>query len=462
MRRAATLGRPLDAQVAQDRALPSGPTYPALAQLATFLYLPRFFLARSRAQFGTPLTIRLPGVNPIVMFDDPAAIKEVFRGSPEELHAGEANGVLRPFLGRHSVLVLDGDRHMQQRRILLPPFRGERMKAYGTAMRDITLARMREWTERPMAMQRETQAITLGVILRTVFGLEEGARAGELPRLLVRMLRRLDNPMFIVEGLQKDLGPWSPWGRFLRERARVRELLNRQIAERREEGRQGRDDVLSLLTEAAHEDGAPMTDDEIRDELMTMLVAGHETTATALSWCAHRLTKHPEVLRRVQAELAAVFPEGAVDTARLNQLPYLDAFAKETLRVHPVIPGVGRVVQSPVTIGGTELPAGVMVACNIFLTHTNPKVWPDPHRFDPDRFLGRRVSPYEFLPFGGGIRRCIGESFALYEMRVVLATMLLRWEPVALRGVPVTTVRRNITLSPSFGMPVRFRRRFAS
>lgn len=439
-------------------SLPPGPSLPPWLQLMQFLYRPQQFLGGARERFGTPFTFRLPGLPPFVSFCDPAAVKEVFTGSPQELYAGQANIVLKPFLGPHSVLVLDGDRHMEQRRLLLPPFRGDRMKSYGNAMIDITREQMAGWGRMPMRMQKQTQAITLEVILRTVFGMQQGRekRTESLRTCLVETLSMLDNPLSIVKEFQRDLGPWSPWRRFLNLRTRMRGLIMDEIAERREAGRGDRDDVLSLLLEATHEDDSPMSDEEIRDELVTMLVAGHETTATGLSWTFHRLSKHLDVLRRVQDELVSVYPDGRVTPENLAKLEYLDAVAKETLRVHPVIPGVGRVLQVATRIGGVDLPQGTIVACSIVLANTNAAVWDDPERFDPDRFVGKRISPYEFYPFGGGVRRCIGEAFALWEMRAVLATVLRELEPIAI--APVRTVRRNITLSPSLGLPIRFRR----
>ena len=454
----AAWGRKLDADI-DPRTLPPGPSAPPWSQLFRFLFTPRPFLTKAQREFGTPFTVQLPASMPIVIFHEPEAVKEVFTGSPSELYAGEANAILRPFLGTHSVLVLDGDSHMRQRRLLLPPFRGDRMKSYGDAMIGAAREQMSGWGRGPMRLQLQTQAITLDVILRTVFGMEarDRDRYATVRDAVVSTLRGLDNPLSVVTAFQRDLGPWSPWGRFLAKRARMRALVTEEIVRRRKTGREDRTDVLSMLVEATHEDGEPMSNDEIRDELVTMLIAGHETTATALSWAFHRLSRHPEVLRKVQAELDSVYPDGVVRAESIGELTYLDAVAKETLRMHPVIPGVGRVLQKDVRIGGHDLPEGVMVACSILLAHMHPGSWKNPERYDPDRFLGKRASPYQFFPFGGGVRRCIGEAFALWEMRAVLATVLRAMEPVAV--APVTTIRRNITLTPSMGMPIRFRKR---
>jgi cytochrome P450 len=436
--------------------LPPGPDAPPLAQLVSFLYAPIPFLDAARARYGRAFTLRLPGVPPVVQFSDPDAVRQVFAATADAMHAGEANAVLEPFLGSHSVLVLDGTRHHVQRRLLLPPFRGERMRAYGEAMRDLTRARMANWPLGPtFRVQPETQAITLDVILRTVFGMETGASQDRMRRLLLTTLAAIDSPLYLVRAFQRDAGPLSPWGRFLRKRAEVHRELDALIERTRARG--DGDSILAMLLQARHEDGTPMSDAEIRDELVTLLVAGHETTATALSWTLHRLSRHPEVLREVQTELDRVAADG-LEPDGVRELPYLDAVCKESLRIHPVVPGVGRVLKEPARIGGYDLPAGVVVGCSIYLVHTDPEVWPDPRRFDPQRFLHGRPAPGTYFPFGGGLRRCIGEAFALYEMRVVLATILRELEPLG-AGTDVRAVRRAVTLVPSDGLPLRFRRR---
>ncbi len=442
-------------------ALPPGPGAPGPLQLFAFLYEPIAFLQAARQAHGEIITIQLPGMWPLVQVSHPDYVEEIFKGPARELHAGEANQLLEPFLGSHSVLVLDDEPHLEQRRLLLPPFRGERMKAYGEVMRDATLGALETLPgEAVTATQPVTQQITLDVILQTVFGIAS-TTDDELVQLLVDTLRALDDPKLLVSGFQRDLGPLSPWGRFLRRRARVRELLEAMIRRRRDQGAGGREDVLSLLLQAEHSDGTPMSDAEIRDELMTMLVAGHETTATALSWALYRIALHEDVRRRLLAEIDEIFPDGVVDPDRILELDYLTAVAKETLRIHPVVPGVGRVLKAPRTVAGWDLPAETVVGCSILLAHFDPAIWPEPNRFEPERFLGKRISPYRYFPFGGGIRRCIGEAFALYEMRVVLATLLAERIPQLVKGARYYTKRRNLTLSPAGGMPLTFPRRSA-
>ncbi|HJL20280.1 MAG TPA: cytochrome P450 [Sandaracinaceae bacterium LLY-WYZ-13_1] len=442
-----------------EGAMPPGPRWPRVAQLAGWLYRPYELLEHCRRTHGTPFTLRLPGWRTLVVFDDPQANKEVFTAPWRELYAGEANEPLRPVVGGHSLLLLDGERHVRERKLLLPPFHGQRMHRYGTVMREVAERDLATWpVGEPFAVQPHTQAITLDIILRTVFGVEEGAAMDRLREALVSLIADFSRPSLIVPVFQRDLGPRSPWGRFVRTRARTHALLAEEIEHRRRDRRQ-RDDVLSLLLAARHEDGTPMSGEELRDELITLLVAGHETTATALSWAFHHLTTRTDVQRRVHEELDAVFGDEPIDPARSGELALLDAVIQETLRINPVIAAVGRVLQRPCTVAGWTLPAGTMVIPNIYLTHHNPAVWPEPGRFDPTRFLGRKASPYAFFPFGGGIRRCIGMAFALYEMRIVLATALSRHRVRRVPGRRITPSRRSVTMAPSGDMPLILERR---
>lgn len=441
-------------------ALPPGPVEPSVAQLVQFLYEPMRYVKDCRDAFGPVFTLRLPGIPPLVNFHRPDAVRDIFTGSPEELWAGEANVVLEPIVGQNSLLLLDGDRHLRQRRLLTPPFRGERMKAYGEVMRDVTIAVMDRYAPgMPLRFHDATQAVTLDVILRTVFGVDDGPTMARLRDQLTETIAWGTSPMFMFQPLQVDLGPRSPWGRFRRLAEGTRTVLLEFVRARRASGTIGRDDVLSLLVDSRHESGAPMSDDELIDELVTMLVAGHETTATGLAWVAHRLTMHPDIQEQAAAEVLAAFPDGVVDPHRIDELRYVHAVNQETLRIHPIVPGVGRVAHRDVTIGGVPVPSGTVIAASIALAHSNPEVFPDPDEFRPERFFDRRPTPYEFLPFGGGVRRCIGMSFALYEMDVVLATLLARHRLERGTEHPIRTIRRSVTLAPSDGMPIVLARR---
>ena len=439
--------------------LPPGPTWPRIAQLGAWLYRPFELMQHLRKRYGTPLTLRFPAYPAIVVFDDPEANKEIFRGPADNLYAGAANQTLSAIVGHNSLLVLDGDRHLEERKLLLPPFHGERMTRYGEVMRDVALADLATWPiGEAFAVQPHTQGVTLDIILRTVFGVEDGANADALRASLNRLIVHFSSPGLMVPWAQRDFGPRSPWGRYVRTRAHTDELLYALIDERRAHPTEG-DDIFSMLLAAKYEDGSAMSREELRDELVTMLVAGHETTATALSWAFHHLIEHPSVQRRVHEELDEVMGDGPIDPERSKKLVYLDALIKETLRVIPVIAAVGRVLQRPTTIAGWDLPAGTMVSPSILLTHLNEKVYERPDRFEPERFVKRRPNPYEWFPFGGGVRRCIGMSFALYEMRIVLATVLQKHR---VRGVPGAThkpVRRSVTMAPAKGTPIMIVRR---
>jgi cytochrome P450 len=444
-------------------ATPPGPRTPPILQVLRWLRRPIETMEECRRRYGDAFTLRFPGYAPLVFLSDPAAVRDVFAGSPDDLRAGEANRVLEPLVGPSSLLLLDGARHKRERRLLMPSFHGERMQLYGEVMQAVADRVIDAWPAgRPFPVHIETQRITLDVILRTVFGLDEGAALERLRDRLAELLALgAASPLLMISWLQVDLGPLTSWRRLMRLGAEVDAILHAELARRRAAGRDGREDVLALLLEARDEDGRPMTDAELRDELITLLVAGHETTATTLAWVLHRILTHPEVRERLRAELARVGGGGAVAPGRVGELEYLDATIKETQRLMPIIPLVGRRLARPMRIGALALPAGVVAAPCIYLTHRRPEVWPDPERFAPERFLERRPSPWEFFPFGGGVRHCLGAAFATYEMKVVLARILARVELGAAPGYRARVVRRGISFAPSAGMPVVVERRAA-
>jgi cytochrome P450 len=396
----------------------------------------------------------MPVGTPYVLFTSPAAVREIFTGDEEDLRAGEANFVLRPLLGAHSLLLLDGARHARERRLMLPPFHGERMLAYGETMRTVADQVIERWPlGEPFPIHREMQAITLEIILRTVFGLEGDTLDGLRDRLR-RWVSLVLSPALLLPRLQIDLGSLSPWGRLVQLKREIDGMLFAEMARRRAPGATPRQDILSLLLEARDEHGEPMRVEEVRDELMTLLVAGHETTATSLAWTFHHLLANPAALEACRAEIRSVVGASPVTPEQVNRLPYLDATVKEALRLNPVITEVGRRLERPMRIGGRDLPAGISVGPCIYLIHRRPDLWANPETFDPARFVGARPSPYEFLPFGGGVRRCLGMAFALYEMKVVLAEVLARVDLRSAPGYRMRIVRRSITMAPSKGMPV--------
>jgi cytochrome P450 family 135 len=401
------------------------------------------FLAGVSHRYGDFFTLRFV-VGPIVFVADPQVIKQVFRGDPDVFHAGEANATpLEPLMGRNSVLLLDGPEHMRQRKLMLPSFHGERMQRYGALMQEIAEREIERWpVGQPFGLRPRTQAITLEIIMRTVFGIDDAQRLASLSERLGAMLdigmqsRAL--AAIAIPPVRKTIGR-GLWKRFLRLRAAADAEIYDEIARRRKvKDIDQRDDVLSILLQAQDEDGRAMTDQELRDELMTLLVAGHETTATTLAWAFDLLLRHPAELEQLTAEMDA--GDGA---------DYLDAVIKETLRIRPVVPGVVRVLTAPTELNGFELPAGTRVAPNIYLTHRRPDVYPEPERFRPERFLGDGgPDTYSWIPFGGGIRRCLGASFALYELKIVIPAILRGVQLRAADPEPERIRRRAITFVP--------------
>ncbi len=445
------------------RVLPNGPRVPAVMQVLRWLRQPIPMLEDCRRRYGDTFTLRFPGFDPLVLMSDPAAIKEIFTGDPDELRAGDANVVLAPFVGSDSLLLADGARHRRKRRLLMPPFHGERMQLYGELMRAITDRVIDAWpVGRAFPIHAATQGITLDVILRAVFGLDEGARMEALRTRLVEGAAVVtEHPMLMIKWLQRDLGPLTSWRRVETLRAEVDALLFVEFARRRCEARSDRTDILSLLMAARDEDGRAMADVELRDEMITLLLAGHETTATTLAWVIQHVLEHPAVHARLRTELLERSAGTLGEPVGASDLPYLDATIKETQRLMPIIPLVGRRLRTAMRIGGHGLPAGVVAAPCAYLTHRRPDLWEEPDVFRPERFLGKRPSPYEFFPFGGGARACLGAAFATFEMKIVLARILTRVEMRAVPGYRVRVVRRGVTFAPSEGMPVVIEQRAA-
>jgi cytochrome P450 len=425
-------------------ASPPGPKTPAIGQAVRYLRDPLGFLTRYRRRYGDVFTVSFPFFGDVVYVTSPELVKQLFTGSPADFHAGEANAtVLEPALGPHSVLTLDDEPHMQQRKLLLPPFHGERVRRYGELIRETTRREMERWpVGEPFALRPHTQRITLSVILRAVFGIEDAARVDRATALIDEFGDRV-NVITKFPVLRRDLGRFSPWRRFLAARQRLDDFIYEEIALRRAEaGVEERDDVLSLLLGARHDDGTPMSDEELRDELLTVVGAGHETTATALAWAMERLLRNPRPLERLRESLAA------------GEEDYLEATVKETLRARPVILDVVRKLVAPATLGGYELEPGRFVLAGIAALHYREDVFPEPEQFRPERFLDGRADNYAWIPFGGGVRRCIGAAFAEYEMRIVLREIV---ERAALRAPDPRPERvriRHITLAPGRGTRV--------
>ncbi len=438
-------------------SLPPGPPGPAFLQTLGYTYWTFPFFEQCARRYGDPFTLRMPGFGSFVMLSAPELIKQVFTGDSDQLHAGEANAMLEPVVGRRSVLLLDGKEHLRQRRLLLPPLHGERMKEYAALMAEIASAEVQRMPlGAPFSMHEHMQRITLQVILRAVFGLDEGAQMDELAALLVEFTRPPPSLMIFVPPAYLKYGdfPLSPWRTFLRRREKVDRALRAILRQKMAAPDPSRTDILSLLLSARDEEGRAMTEDELRDELVTMLIAGHETTATALAWTFALVLEHRDVAARLQEELeGARGADGTPDVGKLTSNEYLDAVVKESLRLRPIVPDVVRRVQSPITVAGYDVPVGAFLTPCIHLAHRRPEAWPEPHRFRPERFVGAKVDPYTWFPFGGGIRRCLGMAFALYEMKIVVGVTLLAAR-LRLAGAPPRIVRRTVTLAPAGGTRV--------
>jgi cytochrome P450 len=411
---------------------------PRPIQTAIWARQAQWFLTQSRRRFGPMFTLDIAYEGSWVVVSDPELVKQVFTGDPKVFHAGEGNEILRPLLGEHSLLTLDEAPHMSQRKLLLPPFHGKRMAGYEATMREIAAREIESWpTGVPYRLRPRMQAMTLEIIIETVFGVHRGARLDELRGALRDFLDMLTNPRMLVPIL--TLGPDRLRGYppFRRRVDRVGRLIVGEIAERRGvDDLEERDDILSLMVAARHEDGSPMSDSEIHDELLTLLVAGHETTATALSWAVERLVRHPDKLARLREEVEA------------GEEAYLTATIQETLRLRPVIVIVIRRLTEAIELGGYEIPAGMNVVPSIHLVHRDPTIYPEPDRLRPERFLETPPGTYTWIPFGGGVRRCLGAAFAQQEMAIVLRELVARrtirpTDPAAERPF-----RRAITETP--------------
>ena len=421
--------------------LPPGPRIPSPLQTIGWWSRPTAFLERCRARYGSRFTVRLTGQSAFVVLSDPEEIKQVFTAPPDVLHPGEGAHILEPVVGTNSVILLDEDPHMRQRKLLLGPFHGESMQRLAAVMDELTAAELDTWPlEQPVALAPRFRRLTLEIILRTVFGLERGAQLDSLRELLAEILAFGDSPISLLPPVQRLLRGRGPLSRFERAKARADALIFALIDERREMGGEG-DDVLSLLLSARHEDGAPMNPQELRDELMTALVAGHETTASQLAWALVILARAPAVRERLHRELDA----GDDDA-------YLTATIQEVLRRRPVLPNAEpRLVVKPIDVGGISYEPGVVLFASAYLVQHDPAIYEDPYAFRPERFLDEGPGTYTWIPFGGGRRRCIGASFALVEMKIVLRALMRRFDVRPADAEPETQRRRGISISPSRG-----------
>ena len=435
--------------------LPPGPRAPAAWQLLRYSQSPLPFLEDCARRYGTPFTTRWAGYGTFVMLASSEAVKDVFRGDMHALHSGEGNEFLSASVGTNSVLVLDGDHHARQRRVLLQPLKGERMRSFFDAMQTITLETLQTWSPgQTLAMLEPMQDITLKVMLQVVLGIKSVAQLSEFSGKVRRVLElgRGRHGLILVKILPVDLlqrTRWLPYFRRMHDLdvaifAFIENCRQTALAERGES-------VLADLLKASHEDGRPLSDQEIRDALVTLIFAGHDTTSVALAWILEQTVPRADVVQRITDELHQITAGELPRADQLNQLVYLDAAIRESLRVRTIMPFVVRLTKTPFTAGGWEYPAGVVLCPCSHLVHQREDLYPEPQVFRPDRFLEKHYAADEWFPFGGGNRMCLGMAFAMYEMKVVLSTLFSRVRLARPPGRQSAPVRRGIALAPDDG-----------
>ena len=427
---------------------------PASLQLLRYTFFPEQFLLQGRQRYGTPFQARFAGYGSFAFLTDPEAIHQVFSGDPDVFHSGESNAFLAETLGPSSLLVLDGDRHAVQRKPQVPAFQGRRMRAHAEQMIEATRLQVESWRGRRILLETECREITLQIILRAVFGWREGAGLRAFASKARIYMDKVGSPMVLLAPLiPRPLWNLGGWPAILRAQRSIDADLLAWIDEWRSSPPEDAEDVFASLLRATHDNGSVFRNDELRDHLFTLLLAGHDTTGVALAWTFSEILRHPEVLGEIQSELDQVFPDHEVSPEGLEQLPYLDAAIREALRLRPVVPFVPRLVKQTVTIGDHVFEPGNQVEPCILLVHRDPDLYPDPLAFRPERFLDHTPGSNTWFPFGGGTRRCLGMWFALFEMKVVLATILgqRNFERSSSRVPSIR--RRGLLLAPRGGVP---------
>ncbi len=431
-------------------SLPPRPQTPQFLRMLKLIFRPLDYFDEYGKGYGDFFAVGREQT-PFVYVSNPKAIQEIFTADKALFESGRGNGVLRYLLGENSLVLLDGECHQQQRKLLTPPFHGERLRTYSQLICEITQQVISEWQPgKPFLIRPFMQEITLRVILQAVFGLQAGERYQEIRQLLTSLLEVNNSPFsslwLFFPILRQDWGNWSPWGRFLSLKQQVNQLLEAEIRERREAGNLQGEDILTLLMSARDEAGEEMTVAELRDELITLLVAGHETTASALTWALYWIHYLPEVQKKLRSQLSTLNQDDALN--EIPRLPYLNAVCLETLRIYPVaLTTFSRILKAPFDLMGYHFQPGSILTPCIYLIHHREDLYPQPQQFKPERFLERQFSPYEYFPFGGGNRRCIGMGLAMLEMKLVIATILSRFQLELLQPRLLKPVRRGLTVA---------------
>jgi cytochrome P450 family 110 len=433
----------------------------SLLQKIQWIADPASYMNSAVVQCPDMFVADIAGADGYVFVHHPEAIQHIITSDRHKFFAsGEQNTLLKPLVGENSMFLIEGDRHKQRRKLLLPPFHGERMQAYGQLICDLTHKIVSQLPKNQTFIARKvTQDISLQVILEAVYGLQDGDRSEELKQRITKLANLFESTLtsafLFFPWLQKDLGAWSPWGNLVSQQKAIDQAIYAEIAARTIEGNTDRQDILSLMMSARDEEGKSLSDRELRDELMTLMLAGHETTATAIAWALYWVHREPGVKEKLLAEINSLGE--SPDPIAIAKLPYLDAVCKETLRIYPVaMLTFPRVVKEPTELLGYQLETGQVLMGCIYLLHQREDLYPEPRQFKPERFLEKQFSPYEFFPFGGGKRRCIGEALAQLEMKLVLATIVSNYKFALKSDRPEQTARRGVTLAPATGVQMIF------
>lgn len=436
--------------------LPNPVTIPSWQQLFLWIIEPLKLQDQCQAKYGDCFTLNLGKIGTFVIVANPQAIQEIFAKDNKSFDSGKGNRIIAPLLGENSLILMDGEQHKQERKLLMPPFHGERLQTYAQQICEITeqitakLSKGQKFIARTL-----TQEITLEVIIQVIFGLREGKRYQQLKPLLTKMINVADSPwrssIFFFNFLQQDWGNWSPWGKMQRRRQKIYELLQAEIEQRRNYATNQGTDILSLMMSLQDEEGNSISDQQLKDELMTLLLAGHETTATILAWALYQIHRHPQILAKLKTELNEL--GNNPEPMAIAKLPYLKAVCQETLRMYPVIPlTFPRITKTNLEIGGHKFEPETVLMPSIYLVHYREDLYPEPHKFKPERFFERQYSPSEYFPFGGSSRRCLGYALAELEMKLVLATILSNYQLKLTDNKVVKMQRRGLTLAPRGGV----------
>jgi len=432
-----------------------GPKVPATIQVLNWIFRPMPYMVECAKTYGDLFTLKLQSSLPPLLFvHSPEAMQQILSNDHKELEApGDLNSIFEYLLGKNSVISLSGKEHQRQRQLIMPPFHGERMRTYAELIENITIKTINKQPKnQPFNIRNVSQEITLGVMMEAVFGIYEGERPEKLKQLLCEIIEqsssRLSVTFLYFPKLKEMFGISEIWKKQMKKLEEADQIIYQEIQERRENFDSQRTDILTLLMSSRDEEGQPMTDEELRDELMTLLFAGHETTATAISWAFYWIHKLPEVRQKLLVELDSLGENP--DSNTILKLPYLTAVCNETLRIHPVgMLTFPRKVKTPISVCGYQLEPGTIIMGSIYLTHQREDIYPQPEKFNPERFLEKQFSPYEFLPFGGGARRCIGLAFAQMEMKLILAKVMKTWSMQLIDTQEIKPQRRGLVTGPN-------------